>query len=324
MESVYPIRAWSRSTENDIIRCIQEVFSKNRYETKNFHVDDRVHELGTDLECTKGQERIVFAVKKKPKKIDIKQLRTFAKEAKHYKKIYVSVEPATRPFEEVARSIDGVTFWNASRLHEELVKEESISYLCLLFSVHPIVDTLTQINIILYDKRKTSFHKRKLTVQELDKLWVAKDNVVKMRAMLLNVYSRWMNKLMTKTAKEPQEYQTIIDEVFEELDLINRLCGQKLATSFEEIAEKHPDLFGLYWDNVSQRTGWKVFTINIEKIPVEHVSEFVRLQWVMPGLSNSKSVMRGFYSTINYILENLHTTAKNLEDGIDWIFEDMR
>jgi hypothetical protein len=265
-----------------------------------------------------------FAVKKKPKKIDIKQLRTFAKEAKYDKKIYVSVEPATRPFEEVARSIDDVTFWNASMLHKELVREESISYLCLLFSVHPIVDTLTRVNIILYDNRRTSFHKRKLNTQELDKLWVAKDNIVKIRAMLLNLYSRWMNKLMTKTAKEPQEYQTIIDEVFEEIDLINRLCGQKLTTSFEEIAEKHPDLFGLYWDNASQRTDWKVLTINIEKISAEHVSEFVRLKWVMPGLSNSKSNMRGFYSTINYILENLHTTAKNLEDGIDWVFEDMR
>jgi hypothetical protein len=45
----------------------------------------------------------------------------------------------------------------------------------------------------------------------------------------------------------------------------------------------------------------------------------------MPRLERSTlSVMRGFYSSINYILENFHIVAKNLEDGIDWVFEDMK
>ena len=130
---------------------------------------------------------------------------------------------------------------------------------------------------------------------------------------------------MTKSTRTPNEYQAIIDEVFEELDVINLLCSEKLVSSFEEIGDRHPDLFGLFWDNISRRTNWKLFTVAVEKIPMEHISNFIRLWWVIPRLDKSTlSVMRGFYSSTNYILENFHTVTKNLEDGIDWVFEDMR
>ena len=325
MESEYPLRAWDRCTEDYIIQCLQELYSKKGYATKNFHADDRVHELGTDLECVKGEERIGFAVKKKPRKSDIKQLNAFAKAVENKIGIYVFINPPTRPFEQFAQSLNHITFWNATRLHKEFVEGELPSYLCLLFSVHPIANTLTKTNEIIYTKRKTSYRKRKLTPQELDKLWVAKDNIVKMRSMLLNIYTRWAKKLMTKSIREPKEYQMLINEVFEELDLVNLLCGEKLISSFEEIADKHPDLFGLYWDNIRQRTNWIYFAVAVEKVPLQQVSDFIRLWWVMPRLEKSTlSVMRGFYSSVNYILENFHTVAKNLEDGIDWVFEDMR
>lgn len=319
------IQAWSRSTEDEIIRCIQEVFSRKGYETKNFHADDRVHELGRDLVCVRGEEEIAFSVKKKPRKKDIKQLKTFVETVKNKKGIYVFIEPPTRPFEQFMKSLTTIIFWNASRLHEELVKGESTPYLRLLFSAHPVADTLTKVNEIVYTKRKTSFEKRKLTTEELEKLWVAKDNIVKMRSMLLNMYTRWAKKLMAKTMRKPQEYQEIIDEVFEDLDVVNFLCGEKLTSSFEEIGDKHPNLFGLFWDNVSQRTNWKLFTVAIEKVKTENISDLIRLWWVLPKLDISISyVMKGFYSTVNYILDNFHTVAKNLEDGIDWVFEDMK
>lgn len=325
MESVYPIHAWSRSSEDEIIKCIQEVYARKGFMTKNFHANDRVHEQGTDLECMSGKEKIAFAVKRKPRKRDIKQLRTFAKATQNGRGIYVFIQPPTRPFEHVAQSIDTLAFWDAFKLHKELIEGESISYLCLLFSAHPIADTLTKIIEIVYNKRRTSFEKRKLTSQELDKLWVAKDNIVKMRAMLLNVYTRWTKKLMTKSARVPEEYEAILDEVFEELDVVKFLCGEKLTTSFEEIASRHPDLFGLFWENIRQRTNWKLFTVAIEKIPMERISDFIHLWWVLPRLDKSTvSVMRGFYSAINYILQNFHTVTKNLEDGVDWVFEDMR
>jgi hypothetical protein len=324
MEPLYTIRAWTHSNEGDIIRCIQEVFLRKGYKTKNFHADDRIHELGVDLECRREYERVVFAVKKKPKKKDIKQLETFVKSSKDKKGIYVYVEPPTRPFEQYEKSLEKVTFWDASRLHAELVKNESIYYLCLLFSAHPVADALTKVNEVIYEKRKTSYLPRKLTTQELDKLWVAKDNIVKTRSMLLNAYTRWTKKLMAKSSRDPEEYQAIVDEIFEELDVIDLLSSEKLVSSFVEIADMHPDLFGLYWNNVRKRTNWKYFVVAVEKHP-EPVSDFIRLRWVIPRLDTSSlSVMRGFYSGINYILENFHTVANNLEDGIDWVFEDMR
>ena len=325
MELSYTIRAWSRSTEDEIIQYIQEIFSKKGYRTKNFHADDRIHEFGIDLECIKGEEITAFAVKKKPKQKDIKQLKTFVESTKDKKAIYVYVDTPTRPFERFARSLGTITFWNSSRLHKYLVEYESTPYLCLLFSVHPIANTLTRVIEIIHAKKRTTYQERKLTTQELDRLWVAKDNIVKMRSMLMNVYSRWTKKLMTKSTRAPQEYQAIIDEVFEELDVTNLLCSEKLISSFEEIGDRHPDLFGLFWDNISRRTNWKLFTVAVKKIPIEHISNFIRLWWVIPRLDKSTlSVMRGFYSSINYILENFHTVTKNLEDGVDWVFDDMR
>ena len=325
MEPSYTIRAWRQSTEDEIIQYIQEIFSRKGYGTKNFHADDRTHEFGIDLECIKGEEKIAFAVKKKPKQKDIKQLKTFVESTKDKKGIYVYVEPPTRPFERFAQSLDTVTFWNSSRLHKELVECESTPYLCLLFSVHPITDTLTRIIEIIHARKRTAYLERKLTTQELDELWIAKDNIVKMRSMLLNLYSRWTKKLMTKSARAPEEYQAIIDEVFEELDVISLLCSEKLVSSVEEIGDRHPDLFGLFWDNISRRTNWKLFTAAIKKIPIEHIPSFIRLWWIIPRLDKSTlAVMRGFYSSINYILDNFHTVTKNIEDGIDWVFEDMR
>jgi len=57
MESYYPLSAWKRSTEVDITECIQELYSKKGYKTKNFHQSDRIHEQGVDLECEKGSEK---------------------------------------------------------------------------------------------------------------------------------------------------------------------------------------------------------------------------------------------------------------------------
>jgi len=325
MESHYPIQAWSCSTEDDIISCLQELYHRKGYRTKNFHIDDRIHESGIDLECSKENERIAFAVKKKPRKKDIKQLNTFAKTIHDKIGIYVFIEPPTKPFENFAKSLNQITFWDATRLHKELIEGEIPYYLCLLFAAHPIASTLTKTTEIVYMKRKTSYQKRKLTTPELEKLWIAKDNIVKMRSMLLYTYTRWTKKLMTKSSREPQEYQSIIDEVFEELDTVNLLSGEKLVLSFEDIAIEHPDLFGLYWHNIRQRTNWIYFAVEIEKVPAQHVSDFIRHWWVTPRLERSTlSVMRGFYSSVNYILENFHTVAKNLEDGIDWVFEDMR
>jgi len=33
-------------------------------------------------------------------------------------------------------------------------------------------------------------------------------------------------------------------------------------------------------------------------------------------------VVRDFYSTVIYTLEGFHELAENIEEGIDWVFED--
>lgn len=324
MDSSYSSNTWSKSREEEIIQCLEDVFSRRGYTTKNFHIEDRVNELGTDLKCLRDNEKIEFAVKKKPKKKDIQQLKTFSKSTNGSKKIYVYVEPPTRFFESSMRLVKSVTFWDAYRLHEELIDGESIRYICLLFSNLPISNVIAKAYEIVYDKRKTNYQIRKLTFNELDRLWTIKDNVVKMRSMLLNISTRWTKKLMTKSIRTPEEYNSMLEELFEELDIVNLLTGKKLTSSFEEIAEKNPDLFGLFWENARQRTNWKDLVVTIEKRTQDNTLDFLHYWWFMPKQGDStEAVMRGFYSTLNYILERFHEALKNLEDGIDWVFEDM-
>jgi hypothetical protein len=73
------------------------------------------------------------------------------------------------------------------------------------------------------------------------------------------------------------------------------------------------------------RNSYYNFTHAIEKVPEQSAPDFIRFSWITPILEISTlSVMRGFYSSINYILENFHTVALNIEYGIGWVFEDMR
>jgi len=326
MSLVYTRKAWDRVGESEVLTCIEEVYSRKGYLTKNFHREDRRHEKGIDLFCKKGDEQIAFAVKKKPGEEDIKQLRMFIDNTKNMRSIYVYVYPPTRPFEEVLNQVrDQLEIWHSAKLHDELLYNESVFYLCLYFSAHPIVESLTDACKIIYENRGSKYVPHKPDAEEVSILWLLKDNVVKMRSTLLQIHKRWAKSLMAKTQKLPDEFQGILNSVFSDLDIANEIAGDKMVSSFSELSSRYPSLLGLYWELARHRTEWDVFTHTLEKLPKDEVERYIVFKWVLPGLtSGTGGVMRGFYSSVSYILENLHRTAENLEDGIDWVFQDMR
>jgi len=202
MISPYPRKVWDKIEELGILDCIEEVYSRKKYSTKNFHRTDRRHEMGVDLLCKKDKEQIAFAVKKKPRKEDIEQLNSFIKTTKGMRRIYVYIDPPTRPFEDKLKKVqDCLEIWDSERLHKELVSGESPYYLRLYFSSHPIFENLTGSIRILHKTRRTDYVRHRFTTTEADALWLLKDNIVKLRSTLLQIYMRWTPILMTKTER---------------------------------------------------------------------------------------------------------------------------
>jgi hypothetical protein len=206
------------------------------------------------------------------------------------------------------------------RLHNELIHGGSTYYLCLYFSAHPIFENLKQSIEALYKSRRTSYVPHRFSPEEALALWLLKDNIVKTRSILLHIYTKWANILMTKTEKISNENQSILDAIFKELDIANAIAGKKLLTSFVSLSREHPNILGLYWNLVSKRTGWNKLTAALEGSEKNSEIEKIIFEWI---LLRNEGAMRGFYSTVNYILESFHSSAKDLEDGVDWVFDKM-
>lgn len=299
--------------------CIEGIYKDMGCAVKNFHREDRRHERGIDLLCIKENKYVAFAVKKKPGKADIKQLKTFLANTKGMRPIYVYVNPPTRPFQERLKELQtNLEVWDSDKLHEELIYHESIPYLCFYFSAHPIFKNLIKVVKIVREKRATKHVPHKISPDEASALWVAKDNSVKANYMLKFIHKKWAKTLMIKTEKQVQEYSTILDDVFEDLEIVNALCGEKIVSSFLDLSKKYPHLLGYYWEVVRHRTNWGPLIPPLGRVEEANVDGTV-FDWIfLPKLP----VMRDFYSSINYILEGFHEFAGNIEDGIDWVFED--
>lgn len=325
MENNYLEKIWEDFTENFIIKILEETYKKLGYSTTNFHETERVYEEGIDLLCEKDSEKIALQVKKKPRKKDIEQFSIFLKHANDKKIVYIYIKPPTKHFREFIKSKKGnVEFWDANKLHKFLIMNESIDYCCLLFSKHPLILSLLEAHMLIVQKRRTKYVQRRYTNEEIAKLWAAKDNIVKIWTSLYFMYIKWNKVLMSKTEKDKEEFDNILNMIREELYIAYKIAGKKFVSSIEDLSERHPDLIGLMWELISHRTGWIEYTVNVDKRSLEDSRFFTLYYWICPLFNESKKAnMCGFYSCINYLLEDFQEVAKDLEFAIDCVFESL-
>lgn len=325
MNDGYLQSIWKEFDETFAHDCIVEIYKKQGYNVKNFHKDDRKNENGVDVLCKKNRTNITFAVKKKPGTEDIKQLNQFEKNPEKIKS-YIFLAPPTKPFENEMEKCKSIEFWNWQRFHEELIRQGSRKYILAYFSVHPLFLNLYKIYKILYDHNAVKFIKHKLTGEEITVLWNIKDDTVKFKAVLDYVKDRWNIILMEKIDYDTTEYAKYIEEIHSELNDINSKFAKVLLASFQNLKQKFPHILGTYWDLASCRTNWKTFTsksVIIGKSGEIPLKKYIINDWVLPNLDDGKysGVMRNFYSTLYYLLENTFEIAKDLEDGVDWVRE---
>lgn len=322
----YEMMIWNGFDENFVIELLDKTYKRLDYSVTNLHRTDRIHEDGIDLLCQKNSETIAIQVKMRPKKGDAEQFSRFERNTRDKKPIYIYVRNPTKPFMEFLQSSPcNVELWDSNKLHNFLVENDSIEYYCLYFSKHPLILSLLRVHHYIFEKRRTSYVRHRPTREEIAKLWAAKDNSVKAWVPLYFTFRRWNKILMAKTEKDKQEFQTILDAIFKDLNATYNLCGDKLVSSIKDLSEIHPDLIGLLWTLISQRTNWITYTANIDHHfkSLKKALFFTLYYWICPIFDESKRAnMSGFYSAMNYLLENFQEVAKNIEDGIDWLFSE--
>lgn len=326
MKTNYTIKIWNEFDEDFVLECLEKVFRKLDYSVTNYHKTDRVHEDGIDLLCEREGEKIAIQAKIKPRKADIKQFILFEQNTRDKKAIYIHIENPTRPFRDfVNANPSNVEFWDANVLHKFLVENESIEYYCLYFSMHPLISSLIKTHVLIFRKRHTSYTRHRFTVEEIAKLWAAKDNSIKVWVSLYFIYKKWNKILMAKTEKNKEEFESILEAIFNDLNMAHNISADKLVSSIEDLSEKHPNLIRLLWELSSQRTNWITYTSYIDSSDsLKQSLFFTSYYWVCPLFNESKkSNMSGFYSSMNYLLENFQEIAKNIEDAIDWVFSEM-
>jgi hypothetical protein len=326
MELAHLDLIWRSLEEEDAHNCIEEAYKKSRYTVRNIHRDEPRNEDGIDLICRKPNKDLYFCVKKKPVKKDIRQLIRFSKHHNKGKLIYIYLLHPSIHFKREIREIKNkVEFWDAKKLHDVLLEKESVLYLKYYFSFHPIYDNLLRIFLSLYRYKDVNYPKHTPSRTEIVDLWGLKDHCVKLRAVLAFISTKWNDILMTKSEIDIDEFQEIINAVFADLHHAIAVSAKTLSSGFQNLARMRPYLIGKYWSVIRPRTNWGRYVALVEALQNrEEIEEITRFKWLIPSEYYGESPhMRGFHSAVNYMLQNLATIAKDFEDGVDWIFDDI-
>ncbi len=200
--------------------------------------------------------------------------------------------------------------------------QSSIRYIMFYLSVHPLISNLTEILKALYDCREVDFQNNSATHNVKAMLWSVKDDAVKLKAILDFTDELWKQELMDKLEPIPTEYMEYIDRLHHHLDIANSIAGSKLRSSYLTMKHNIPNLLGQYWYIASQRSDWKNFTsgaVEAGRISDNAVNAFILDNWVIPA--SKMDSRNSLYANIACLLEHLFNLAKDIEQGIDWLYE---
>lgn len=317
--------------EERIQKLVTVAYENDGWIVENIHAQDPAHEDGADLICTKKGERHLIAVKRRPTKDDVKQLRRLSERADEGKLLYIHVLDPTVGFDKERKKLrKRVTFLGPSELHSMFLQWEVVDYIVLYLGTLPIVDELATAVAILWRCRKGAIPRGVRGHGDCDSIYELKDTVLKTRGALGVVALRWESDLMQRIELDKGEYDSILDEITRDLDTVQRFTGGNLAAKFDETYEKTPYILSMMWKKVRIRTDWNHFALLAEKMSDElDVYLFAKYMWALPGASSpiphsrmSRARMRFFCSGLIGILNNLAQVAKDLDDGVDWVWQD--
>ena len=212
---------WNLYSESEILEVLTEIFKLKGFNVYNIHKTDRRGEEGVDLECTKTgeNEKLILAAKKKPEKMDIGQLRDFAK-SNSTARIYLYIKEPSAAFKKAMEEFKTrVSFWNAEKLTHELYCTSVRLYLFMVLEntfEEPVFDIiLSFLKVYFRVEKKNVEPPTKATKEMLNLLWAAKDRSASLNKSLSNLQYLFEHMNLAEVKEEIKE--TIVSRLFQAL-----------------------------------------------------------------------------------------------------------
>ena len=237
--------------------------------------------------------------------------------------MYVYLKDPTRPFkDEMDLMRDKVEFWDVFRLHEELIKLHSASYIYRLFSNLSLVRKIRDALLILYENRNIAKGELADTVM-LELLWRMKDETVKLTGTMRLLHEQWRRTLTERVPEKEKEKELVetLHEVLRHLFYIDMICGTSLYEAWRRAGAERPYLFTIYWLRVRNRSRWYLLCGGMEGARSEEERREVVTNYM---LRHQHKLPADLFTTIMIFLENLKLLAEDLEYGVDRVFNSLR
>lgn len=192
----------------------------------------------------------------------------------------------------------------------------SVQYLRFLIQSTDLAQNMGKALEILIENKSVGYKNIEICSDEYNLLWKLKNETVKLNACLNLCFQHWDEILRGKISEdESEEY---VGGILKDLIFVNGIVGNTIVHTYKECKEKNPWIFGLMWRMCRDRTNWQGFTRTFErKMNNEEIHSTV-IDFLFPG---NGSYTAGFYTELIDILKELRNKAKDIEDGVDWVFE---
>ena len=328
MSSLYWQDAIESLHESQLQDLLTEVYQNKGFQVKNMHRVDPKSENGADLEARKDHEKILIAVKEKPKKSDTDQLKRLWNRKCEASLVYAYSKPSTGEFSAVERQLDSdIIFLQGKKLHDFLIEGESLTYLQLIFELHQLVKEYSDALSIAWSYRHVKIP-QDFDRDDLLKLYLLKQSILKKRVGVGVFALKFDNYANSLSTKDPKDFPKILDDIIENLDLVQMYAGISMFETFQHVAETAPYLLSQLWLLVSGRSYWNQYTQRTEKLSdFKEVSDFTAKYWVLPGkkaIGQAKDLSGnaiGFLSGTSDILRSLTHTLRDLDVAVDWLWD---
>jgi len=324
---------WADYSEIEILEVLSLLFRKRGYQVYNVHKIDRSGEDGADLECSKtGEtEKILVAVKKKPRKNDVGQLKTFAKRSENMK-IYVYIEEPSTFFREAMQQLDNrISFWNAEKLTNELFSTDTRFYLFMVLEnsfQQPIFDlSYSFVKKYLDLTKKRAGKPIKADAKMLNLLWAAKD-----RSVSLNKVLRTLQKLfegMSLSDVDDNAKRSIVEAFLNSLEDLKFTSLDALYDIFQEFLEKYPTNFEQFCEQTKGRSNWLYFSKNKPELSPNFILESLERSYdfeakIKDVLAKHEILNDAEQDDLAYVLGDVSRILANevmmFEDAVDDLF----
>ena len=312
--------AWQDAKEEDLLTILSESYEDMGYETYSVHKNRAGSERGIDLTVRNQEHTIIFQLKVRPRKADVDQLKEFSSQPAD-KRVYIYLKDPTRPFKDEMDPLrDKVEFWDIFRLHEELIKLHSASYLHRLFSNLSLVRKIRDTLLILYENRNIA--KGELTdTTTLKLLWRMKDETVKLTGTMRLLHEQWRRILTELIPEREEELVKTLHEVLRHLFYIDMICGTSLYQAWRRAGAERPYLFTVYWLKVRNRSRWYLLCGGMEGARSEEERREVITNYM---LGYQHELPADLFTAVMILLENLKLLAEDLEYGVDEVFDYLK